>query len=170
MTDRSRVGVSIVLLALAHGCAAEVAPSEAIVFDPCGVAIAPAEDLTSTELASVDEALQLWNEAASLEATRTQRGAEGALTIRFAPSLPAFFGRYDGTTGSILINRDIADTHTRAITVAHELGHAFGLEHVPVEIEASLMNPANTTVAPSARDVERLRAAWGDCRSSNYRD
>ncbi len=131
--------------------------------------VIPAADALASERDSIDEGLGLWNDAAMIGAARVEQG-DGVIEIRFAPSLPAFFGRYDGDSGSILINRDIADGGARAIVIAHELGHAFGLSHVPIENEASLMNPANTRVSPTARDVERLRAIWGDCRSSSSGD
>ncbi len=157
------------LALLLGGCAANVAPDEGLVFDPCGVTVVAAADSLPTELAGIDAGLQLWNDAAGLGATRVA-GGEGAIPIRFALSIPAFFGRYQASEGSIVVNRDIDDPSVRAIVVAHELGHAFGLEHIPTQTELSLMNPANTTVPPTAGDVARVRALWGDCPSSGTGD
>ncbi|HEY8428435.1 MAG TPA: hypothetical protein VIL20_08685 [Sandaracinaceae bacterium] len=161
MPDRSLVWL---LAALSTSCAAATgeAPIE-LVFDPCGLRVAVASDARAPERASVDAALTAWNEAAGLALSRADASAPGAVTIRFEPSIPAFFGVYDDTDGSITINRTIDDDRRRTVVIMHELGHAFGLTHVPREIEASLMNPGNTTVAPTDGDVERLRALWGRC-------
>lgn len=153
----------------ASGCAADVAPSSGLVFDPCAVAVVAAAGTLADERDGIDQGLALWNGAAAIGAVRVEQG-QGAISIEFVPSLPAFFGRYYPETGRIFVNRDISDPHARAVVVAHELGHAFGLPHVPVESEASLMNPANTTVSPTDRDVERLRSLWGDCPSSSSGD
>ncbi len=132
-----------------------------LVFDPCGSAVAVAQDASAAELASVDAALTGWNEAAELSLQRIDPSSNEAVTIRFEPTLPALFGHYDDADGSILINRTIEDDWSRTIVIMHELGHAFGLTHI--EGEASLMSPGNRSVAPTARDVERLRALWDRC-------
>ena len=52
-----------------------------------------------------------------------------------------------------------------AITIAHEIGHSFGLVHIPTDVRPSLMNPANLTVLPTAADVATLAGLWGRCGS-----
>ena len=50
------------------------------------------------------------------------------------------------------------------MTIAHEIGHAFGLWHVKPSVRRSVMNPGNTTVTPTERDVDSVRALWGKLR------
>ena len=47
--------------------------------------------------------------------------------------------------------------------IAHELGHAFGLFHVPASERISLMNPGNLTTPPTTADQAALAALWGSC-------
>jgi len=48
-------------------------------------------------------------------------------------------------------------------SVAHELGHAFGLVHVPQSERTSLMNPGNISTPPTVEDQAALAALWGTC-------
>jgi predicted Zn-dependent protease len=48
------------------------------------------------------------------------------------------------------------------VTIAHELGHTFGLWHVHPSTRRSVMNPGNTTITPTERDVDSVRALWGN--------
>jgi hypothetical protein len=61
-----------------------------------------------------------------------------------------------------LINRRLSGEPLE-ITVAHELGHAFGLWHVEHEVRTSVMNPGNLTVAPNAGDASDVAVLWGRC-------
>ncbi len=75
-----------------------------------------------------------------------------------------FHGLYDAPSGQIYINDDLAGDEL-AITIAHEVGHSFGLVHIPSNERASLMNPANLTVVPTPADVATLAGLWGRCGS-----
>ena len=55
-----------------------------------------------------------------------------------------------------------------AITIAHEIGHAFGLVHVPADQRTSVMNPNNLVVEPTAEDVDTLATRWGVCLASDH--
>ena len=79
----------------------------------------------------------------------------------FATAAPAIFGFYDGN-GDISINQEL-DADKAAVTIAHELGHAFGLVHVPASVRPSVMNPGNLSVTPTAGDRDALAAIWGTC-------
>lgn len=164
MPDRSLVWLCAASV-LACACAADTseAPIE-LVFDPCVMRVVVAGDASAEETASVDAALAAWNEAADLALARAASSEDGAVPIRFEPSIPAFYGVYDDEEGSITINRNIDQDSSRTIVIMHELGHSFGLTHVPRETEASLMNPANHSVAPTEADVARLRGLWDVCQ------
>jgi hypothetical protein len=87
------------------------------------------------------------------------------LVVHFRRSLGPFHGFYDDEAGEISIHRGM---HGRAevVTIAHELGHAFGLWHVKRSVRRSVMNTGNTSVEPTERDVESVRALWGNCDQS----
>jgi len=135
----------------------------AVTFDPCRVTIVTEAGCTQAELASVDAGLGLWNDAAGLQLARDVSTETRSLLVRFEDAYPAFRGEYDDERGIALVNRQLTDPYARAITVAHEVGHAFGLKHVDPDERASLMNPGNIEVMPTRQDVARLRALWGDC-------
>lgn len=166
--SRSCVASCVVALALA-ACAS---PGDAIidvVFDPCATSVAAADGSTEAEIAAIDAALRVWNDAAGLALRRVARDSNGPVVeVTFAPSIAGLFGHYDDELGTILVNRGIQDARRRALTIAHELGHAFGLLHVPTEKRVSLMNPGAPEVTPTPEDVEELRAIWGDCRGAGF--
>jgi hypothetical protein len=134
-----------------------------VTFDPCSAAIVTAGDCTQDELDSVDAGLAIWNDAASLQLAHDVGAEPPALLIRFQDAYPAIRGVYDDERGIAFVNRQLSDPYARAVTVAHEVGHAFGLTHVDPNERASLMNPGNIEILPTADDVVRLQALWGDC-------
>ncbi len=148
------------------GCTSTADTTIDLVFDPCGATIV-ARDATDDELVAIEDAIGLWNEAAALGLSRVDEQAGGAIEIRFEPAAAVFFGLYDDEGGVVWINRSIADRNVLGITIAHEVGHAFGLVHVPLDDGMSVMNPNNTIVPPEQDDVERLRAIWGHCSASD---
>ncbi len=60
----------------------------------------------------------------------------------------------------MFINTDLAGAPL-AVTIAHEIGHAFGLVHVPAGQRTSVMNPNNLVIEPTAEDVDTLAMRWG---------
>lgn len=137
-----------------------------VTYDPCTVVITPAADVTPEQLRGIDGAIAIWNDAAGLRLVRASgeidAGAE-ALPIRFEAAAAAFRGVYLDEEGVVLVNSRIEDDGARAITIAHELGHAFGLWHVDPDEAASLMNPGNLEIFPTPADVAAVRALWGTC-------
>jgi hypothetical protein len=135
-----------------------------IVFDPCEpVRLEPSADATSAEVASVDSAVALWNQVGFVAATREDVAGAPELPIRFEKSFPALHGVYEDEIGEVIINRLITDPHTRSVTIAHELGHSFGLWHVDPDVRRSVMNPGNADVEPTAEDIAKLTDEWGGC-------
>ena len=161
----------ILLLALVGGCAG--GPQDTtldIVSDVCEpTAVIAPSDVTDAQLASIDDALAMW---ARLGFDRMRlAGSEEAevapeaqrIAIVFDDAAEVFHGLYDDEHGVVYINRALSDDHERAVTVAHELGHAFALLHVSSGARVSVMNPANLVVEPNDGDAADLVSLWGAC-------
>lgn len=157
-----RLSPLLIAAALASACAPPPNTSLQIVYDPCGgLGVRAAVDTTPPELAGVSAGLALWS------ATRVRLGLDDASTsvpVRFEDAPDAIRGVYDDRVGEVVINERLTTTpDPLAVTVAHELGHAMGLLHVPLAERESVMNPGNITVAPTADDVAVLWAQWPGC-------
>lgn len=142
-----------------------------ITYNPCEpLSVEAVQELRPDERASVERALAMWNEAGALD-IRVQRLTDASapeatrIPVRFEKGAPFVNGYYDDETGEVIINRNLADTRERTITLAHELGHAFGLRHVAHDKRRSLMNAGNLDTAVTPRDIEALRARWQECSS-----
>lgn len=158
----------ILSLALLGGCAG--GPQDTtleIVSDVCEptAVIAPA-DATEAQLASIDEGIAMWGRLGFDRMVR----ADGALLtggqhieVVFDDAAAFFHGLYDDEHGVVYINRALSDDHQRSVTVAHELGHAFGLLHVARDARVSVMNPDNLVVEPNDGDAAELVTLWGVC-------
>ncbi len=155
----------VLLAAWISGCATKTDSTIDLVFDPCTTRVVAGAGATPSQLASIDRALELWNRAAGLSLERvSDPPSDTVIEVSFVPTIAALRGVYDDEVGAVMINRDIEADEERALTIAHELGHAFGLHHVSVDERASLMNPGNVRVPPTAEDVDELRASWGNCQ------
>ena len=104
-------------------------------FDPCAFDI-------DIDTAGVGDALAMWGLAAAAGAERIE--------IVFEDAAAAFHGHYDDEHGVVYINARISDPHARAVVIAHELGHAFGLPHL--DDRTSVMNRGNFEIEPTADD------------------
>lgn len=128
-----------------------------ITHDPCsGITLLDAGASTS-QRAGIAGALQLWAER-GVALTGTD---PTTIEILFEPASVAFRGVYDDERGIIHINDAIDEMSQLSIVIAHELGHAFGLEHV--SNRPSVMNPANLTTIPTDDDRTAVEALWGQC-------
>ena len=162
--QRARAIVGFLLL-VGAGCSADTDDRFLnITYDPCDARVLTDDDATDQELQNLGAAFELWNRSGGFRLQRSERGsAQGQpLVVHFRRSLGPFHGYYDDEAGEVYIHRGLQD-RAEAVTIAHELGHAFGLWHVKPSARRSVMNPGNTTVTPTERDVDSVRALWGDC-------
>ena len=132
-----------------------------ITYDYCApLVIAPAVEATAAERASVAEAIAMWNAlgmtSLSIESEDALLADAPRVPIHFREAAPAFYGLYEDELGELVINNGFTNDRSRTITIAHELGHVFGLIHV--EAHPSVMNPANLNTEPNAADAASLRA------------
>jgi hypothetical protein len=152
-----------VFCSLACACSAPgLGDAESIVFDPCEpIAVLPV-DATAAEIASLEQAAGMWNESA---ATQIVLGgdADQRIPVRFEDAAALFFGQYSPQEGAVYVNHQLSTDSARVITIAHELGHAFGLEHVSRDERLSLMNRGNLDHELTASDAGVLEALWGSC-------
>lgn len=153
----------VVLIALLTAC--EVAPSEAgIRFDPCQLLVLePPADASAAQRQTLRDAVALW-QAVGVQrvAVANERLRTGQrLSIDFRKAAANFFGYYDGKRGRIAVNASLTGATARAVTLAHELGHAWGLPHVPPTGRRSVMNPANLDVPPQPADAAAVWALVG---------
>jgi hypothetical protein len=138
-----------------------------ITHDVCAGVTVTSSTATMLQAEGIDDALVLWRERG---VTRLGRDASRGLTaappleIRFEAASAAFRGLYDDERGVIFINSQLVDRGHIAIVVAHELGHAFGLEHV-IE-RASVMRPGNLETPPNEADGQAIKALWGACEDA----
>jgi hypothetical protein len=150
--------VAVVAFVLA-GCGS--GPSgPALTFDPCQPVVIAAPSVTADQRTGITDAIALWSAAG---VTTLSMGDAPQVTIEYKAGASIEYGFYDDTTATVYVNTEVTDAALRAIVVAHELGHALGLVHVPAATRLSVMNPGNLTVAPTADDVAALAAIWGSC-------
>jgi Zn-dependent peptidase ImmA (M78 family) len=135
-----------------------------ITFDPCALSVAPASNASEEQVASIESAIRMWNTAGNFGLTMDVSTELAQVPIEFEKAAAAFHGYYDDEAGIVIVNRSLA-AHELAVTVAHELGHAFGLWHVASSTRTSIMNPGNDQTEPTARDVSEVQAIWGACGS-----
>lgn len=150
---------------LSAGCTDESGGAPGLTFDACApldIGVSPA--LTSEQMQGVTDALAMWNQAAGTAlATPTVASSASLIPLTFQFAAPPFHGLYDDRAGHIYVNEDLTDVDPLRITIAHEIGHAFGLPHVSPSVRPSLMNSGNTTIGITGEDVDALAALWGRC-------
>lgn len=124
---------------------------------------------TVIQTSGIDAALALWRshgvaQLGWMETDPTALAIEPApspIAIHFEEAATAVRGLYDDENSVIYINDALTEPNSLKIVIAHELGHAFGLEHV--EGRPSLMNKGNLTQSITDEDIATLQALWGPC-------
>jgi len=142
------------------GCAAAKSPAGARFFDPCATVRIDAPGASDAQLAAIDRAIAAWHGVGVVALQRTLGPAD--VTIELVSGSPIFNGEYEPADAVALVNTDL-DADQTAITIAHELGHALGLVHVPAQQRASVMNPGNLVTWPNADDARAIVSRWGPC-------
>ena len=130
-----------------------------VTHDVCAPITLASASMTDGQATGIDDAIALWQ---ARGVGTLERVADAAtIEVRFESAAEAFHGVYDDENGIIYINTAITDPRPLAIVIAHELGHAFGLDHIAGR--PSLMNAGNTLVLPTAEDDAAVQALWGPC-------
>ena len=158
--------LSLSLMAVSALACGSGSPDETIdvTYAPCEpLQLVPASDATADEMASLEDAIAMWQDY-GVDITLDERPDARKLPVKFEPAALAFYGLYEDEVGEVLINRRLDDRRERAITIAHELGHAFGLWHVDRGDRVSVMNTHNLDVEPNVGDMEALEATWRGCQ------
>ena len=159
------------LLSNVVGCADESAGGAGLTFKACAPLVSDAAtSMTAEQAQGVADGLAMWNQAAGTLLTSPVSSATFApsettpvVPLVFQVAAPPFHGVYDNHAGMVFINQDLTDVGPLHITVAHEIGHVFGLPHVSRDVRASLMNSGNTAISITPEDVAALAALWGPC-------
>jgi hypothetical protein len=126
--------------------------------DPCAPLALVSANATDVQQAGMQNAQELWRDHG---APSLGLRAGATIEVTFDDAAPAFHGLYDDEAGMIYVNRTLIAEPALSIVIAHELGHAFGLQHVTGR--DSVMSPGNLTIVPNDGDREALRALWGTC-------
>lgn len=155
----------LILSVVASACGAQD-DDITLTFEPCEpLVLEPAANASLEERQSIEDAAEMWNlygTRISLADAEEEEEAE-TIPIEFEDAAPMFFGVYRDEMGDVVINDNIDGRYKRAIVVAHELGHAFGLEHVEHNERPSVMVPGNADVGPTDSDANVLQQMWPNC-------
>jgi hypothetical protein len=157
----------VLVLVTVAACGAPVDDGSVSFFDVCRpTALVIAADATAAQRADVAAAFDLWAAVGGppmvLAEGAPPEGAQ-ALPVGFVEIADFYRGGYRPHRGDIVLNRRLEGARVRAIVLAHEIGHAFGLLHTSEP--RSLMHPWNTEVPPSGDDARLIRERNGPCEA-----
>lgn len=141
-------------------CGAPADHSNDIVYDPCEpVVVLPGEGTTAQQLEGIRNAIELWRLAGLRSLTLDPDAGTQRVPVHFRDAPSMFHGIYEPRIGEVRVNTRMV-ARAMDLTIAHELGHAVGLAHIPHAERLSVMNPGNSTVAPTTDDERQLHTRW----------
>lgn len=146
------------MVAALVGCGTDGDTTIDIQHDACAPLALVTTRATEAQHVGMDDAQELWR---NYGAPALGLRAGSTLEVRFNDAAAAFHGHYDDETSVIFINNQLTDDKALAVVIAHELGHAFGLQHITDR--PSVMNPGNLRIAPNAEDQRAIEAIWCRC-------
>jgi predicted Zn-dependent protease len=146
-------GLRVAIVACVVAACGSGPSGPALTFDPCQPVVLAAPSVTADQRASIDDAIELWSAAG---VTTLSVGDGPQLTVEFKSAAAVVYGYYDDTTATVYVNTEVTDAGQRAIVLAHELGHALGLDHV--DDAAAIMYRLNqsSNEVPTAADMQDL--------------
>ncbi len=185
LTHKLRLALFALVILSTAGC---IATDDVIdvVFDPCSPtmvtvssSVDAGETLDPRHVVAIEQAIVLWSsvlpisakwsdaseQPSSLEVDIQPAHEPSVLFVSFRELSPILNGTYRDEEGEILVNNQLEENE-QAVTLAHEMGHAFGLLHVGTDSRPSVMNAGNTTTAPTVEDAELLRTMWSSCNAT----
>jgi hypothetical protein len=131
-----------------------------IYYDPCEpIVLLPGDATTASQRAGITAAISMWRDVGLQSLTLDPEGGTQRIPIHFKEAVGLLHGFYEPSNGEVRINTTVRD-RALDVTIAHEVGHALGLLHIPDSERASLMNPTNETVAPTQDDERQLQKRW----------
>lgn len=176
-----RISLSVFLLFLLFICGCAKAEPDNfidIVFDPCDSISIDAQAISTDEqYQAIQDSIRMWNDLLGASIKLHVPGpysefpltknvfledADRTIPVVFDKAAEAFRGYYDDENGVIYINDRLAKENI-AFTLAHEIGHAFGLFHIEEDVRISVMNHGNMTIAPNLDDAADVEKLWGRC-------
>jgi hypothetical protein len=117
------------LLTFLLACTTSPAPGTGITDDACQpIVVVPGPDTSPEERAAVAAGIALWKQRGVSPFTLDDVPGAPRIPLTFQDAAAIFHGYYDPAGGQVFINRALTDPHQRAVTIAHELGHALGGE------------------------------------------
>jgi predicted Zn-dependent protease len=150
------------LLALAPACSPDSTID--ITFDPCShLAILPLDGTKAAEVQAIEDAVAAWSQVIPARIDVDAAAGDGALTVSFESGDTPFRAMYFDHWGEIMVSRDKLAPGDYALALAHELGHAFGLQHVDQSERPSVMNVGNLSISPTEEDGLAVTALWQSC-------
>lgn len=134
-----------------------------IVHDPCETVVVTLDETAPLSArADLSAAIDMWEAVGDFKITTEPVPGAPRVPIKFQEAAPFFHGVYDDERGEVIINLELPEGHDTAVTLAHELGHSFGLWHAPAETD-SVMIKGNLSIEPTHTDVVDLADVWGSC-------
>lgn len=132
-----------------------------VVYDPCAGLVVSAPAGNAEQLSNLETALSLWTSVLGVQLSAVDVPGWARVEVAFADAPEAMRGVYDDERGLVFVNSRLKNPASMSITIAHELGHAFGMWHV--NGRKSVMNPGNLKTHPTVEDALKVQELWPSC-------